>query len=381
MKGACRRGHVTSPGLMRLSLSPTLALVAANLVGGCSSGPPVASPRPEDVRARIVELLPPSVDDRPGWAIDIYAAFDALHIEPSTSNVCTVLAVAEQESNYRADPTVPGLGRIAREEIDRRAERAGVPLMLVHAALDLRSPDSRTWGERIAAARTEKELSDLFEDFISRVPLGQRLLQGYNPVRTGGPMQVSVAFAEAQVKTHDYPYRMAGSTRDEVFSRRGGLYFGIAHLLDYPANYDQPIYRFADFNAGRYASRNAAIQSAVSMLTGVPLDLDGDLVAPGADMEKPGDTEAAMRLLGTKLGLSDGDIRRALEQQDRPSLEQTTLWIRVFELADTAARRPVPRAVLPRIRLQGPKITRSLTTEWFAHRVDDRFQRCRRRGG
>ena len=55
------------------------------------------------------------------------------------------------------------------------------------------------------------------------MPLGQRLLSGFNPVRTGGPMQVSVEFAQAQVKAHPYPYRMAGSIRDEVFSRRGGL--------------------------------------------------------------------------------------------------------------------------------------------------------------
>ncbi len=363
------------------SLIPALAAASLLLVAGCGTAPPSAPARPEAVRARIAELLPASVADRPGWAVDIYAAFDALRIEPSPGNICAVLAVAEQESTFRADPTVPGLGKIAREEIDRRAERAGVPQLLVQAALQLRSPDSRTWSERINAARSEKELSDLFEDFIAQVPLGQRFFAGYNPVRTGGPMQVSVEFAEAQAKTRPYPYRMAGSIRDEVFSRRGGLYFGIAHLLDYPAHYDQPIYRFADFNAGQYASRNAALQSAVSTLAGVALDLDGDLVPPGGDAARPGSTEAAVRSLGPRLGLSDGEIRRALAQEALPSLEQTRLWTRVFELADAAARRPVPRAVLPRIRLHSPKITRPLTTEWFARRVEERYQRCRAKGG
>jgi len=367
---------------MRFPRALTSPLVAASLVVvGCGTVPPSAPVRPEDVRARIAELLPPTVVDRPGWAIDIYAAIDALRIEPSPGNVCAVLAVTEQESTYRADPMVSGLGRIAREEIDRRAERAGVPQLLVQAALQLRSPDSRTWSERINAARSEKELSDLFEDFIGQVPLGQRFLAGYNPVRTGGPMQVSIEFAETHVKTRAYPYRMAGSIRDEVFSRRGGLYFGIAHLLDYTAHYDQPIYRFADFNAGQYASRNAAFQSVVSTLAGVTLDLDGDLIAPGGDSAKPGSTEAAVRSLGPRLGLSDGEIRRALEQEGRLSLEQTRLWTRTFELADAAARRPVPRAMLPRIRLHSPKITRPLTTEWFAHRVDERYQRCRAKGG
>ncbi|MGZ9058878.1 MAG: DUF1615 family protein [Burkholderiaceae bacterium] len=36
----------------------------------------------------------------------------------------------------------------------------------------------------------------------------------------------------------------------------------------------------------------------------------------------------------------------------------------------------MPRAVLPNIKLKSPKITRNLTTEWFARRVDDRYQRC-----
>ncbi len=320
--------------------------------------------------------MPPSVADRPGWAIDIYAAFVALRIDPSIDNVCGVLAVTEQESTFHADPAVPRLGALARAEIDRRAERIGVPKFVVSAALQLRSPDTRTWSERIDAAKTERELSDVFEDFIDQVPLGRRVLAGYNPVRTGGPMQVSVDYAERHVRAAPYPYRMSGSVRDEVFSRRGGLYFGIAHLFDYPANYDRPIYRYADFNAGHYASRNAAFQNAVSRASGVPLELDGDLVVHGSDASRPGATEAAVRSLGSRLNIGDTAIRRALEQDETPALETTPLYERVYALADRQNGSPLPRAMLPRIQLRSPKITRSLTTEWFARRVDERHNRC-----
>jgi hypothetical protein len=34
------------------------------------------------------------------------------------------------------------------------------------------------------------------------------------------------------------------------------------------------------------------------------------------------------------------------------------------------------REALPNIRLESPKITRKLTTAWFANRVQERYQRC-----
>ncbi|SQC59996.1 outer membrane lipoprotein [Klebsiella pneumoniae] len=47
-------------------------------------------------------------------------------------------------------------------------------------------------------------------------------------------MQVSIAFAEQH--TSGYPWKMNGTVRQEVFSLRGGLWFGTYHLLNYPAS-------------------------------------------------------------------------------------------------------------------------------------------------
>src|SRR4051812_13997806 len=250
------------------------------LIAGCAA-PGIHRPerRPEDVRAEIARLLPSGAKDREGWSADMAAAFDAIGVDASTANLCAAVAVIGQESNFVADPAVPGLGRIARAEIDRRAEQHHVPQLVVAAALTVHSSNGKSYGDRIAAVRTERELSLVYEDLIARVPLGRQLFSDANPVHTGGPMQVSVTYAEDYARDHAYPYPVDVSIRREVFTRRGGVYFGVAHLLGYPADYDRMIYRFADYNAGFYASRNAAFQSALAIASGRKLALDGDLIA------------------------------------------------------------------------------------------------------
>lgn len=350
----------------------SLAVLLA--LAGCGTQRTQEAPvrQPAEVKAQIVRLLPAKTVDREGWATDIYAAFAAQDISPTTQNLCSVLAVTEQESTFQVDPPVPGLGKIARDEIDRRAAKVHIPSLLVSGALQVRSPKGKSYSDRLNAARSEKELSGIFDDFIGMVPMGRTLFGGFNPVHTAGPMQVSIEFAEQQ--TSHYPYPVQGSIRHEVFSRRGGLYFGIAHLLGYPVSYTQPLYRFADFNAGWYASRNAAFQNALSRASGIPLALDGDLIRYDSIM--PGTTELAVRTLGKQLGMRNPTIRDQLEKGKSLDFEETRLYQQAFALAEKAEGRALPRAVLPGIVLQSPKITRKLTTAWFAKRVDERYQRC-----
>ncbi|MGE8066649.1 DUF1615 domain-containing protein [Pseudomonas sp. NPDC089569] len=354
----------------RLILGIAALLVLAGCSGQRTQAPPAREPA--QVKAEILRLLPGKAVDRQGWATDIQVAFAAQNIEPTTQNLCSVLAVTEQESTFEADPSVPGLGKIARDEINRRAAKAHIPELLVNAALQVHSPNGKTYSDRLDAVRSEKELSAIFDDFIGMVPMGRTLFAGFNPVHTGGPMQVSIDFAEQQAK--GYPYPVNGSIRREVFTRRGGMYFGIAHLLGYPVSYQAPLYRFADFNAGWYASRNAAFQNAVSRATGIPLALDGDLV--NYDSIMPGSTERAVRTLGKRLDMRNPVIRDQLEEGKTLAFEETRLYQRVFALAEEAEGRPLPRALLPGIVLQSPKITRKLTTAWFAQRVDERYKRC-----
>ena len=156
------------------------------------------------------------------------------------------------------------------------------------------------------------------------------------------------------------------------------MYFGTAILLDYPAPYAEPIYRFADFNAGRYSSRNAAFQRALSRLSREHLALDGDLLRyrDGRPADQASDTQNALYRLASQLGMSRAEINRDLRNEKESAFAQTPLYRKVFTLADQRSGTPVARAQIPSIDLKSPKISRKLTTEWFAKRVDWRYRNC-----
>jgi hypothetical protein len=334
------------------------------------------------LRSLTETLLPPTLTrDRAGWAADIATAFEALQLPTTPARLCAAIAVIEQESGFQADPIVPGLSTIVRREIEARRRRYLIPQQVVEAALSLRSANGQSWHQRIDALRTERQLSVLYRELIAELPAGRQLLSGYDPVRTGGPMQVSIAYAEAHVRAKSPPPLPGASVRDAVFSRPGGLYFGIAHLLDYPAPYRDALYRFADFNAGQYASRNAAFQQALVKLGAGPLQLDGDLLSyrNGTRADSTSATQRAVMRLAPRLKLSAQEILADLEQEKAAGFASTALYRRVFALADTAVGRPLAREILPGIPLVSPKIRSKITTAWFAGRVNMRYGLCMQR--
>jgi hypothetical protein len=117
----------------------------------------------------------------------------------------------------------------------------------------------------------------------------------------------------------------------------------------------------------------------VTKVSGIDLPLDGDLVVYGK--RKVGATESALRAMSTQLQMDEKQIRKDLDKGKDPGFEKTQLWLRTFDLADRLEGRPLPRARLPAIQLNSPKIRRRLTTEWFANRVEQRYRRCMVRAG
>ena len=349
--------------------------------------PPVPPPPPApppvsaaDVRAVALRVLPLNIAERSAWAGDIATAFAALSIPAQTHKVCALAAVIEQESTWQADPPVANLSKIAKAELDKKRERFGIPKAVMDLALSKTSPDGRTYQQRLDRLRTERELSELYEDMIREIPMGAQLAGGQNPVRTGGSTQVSVAFATEQMRDRPYPWRPAGTPREEVFKRRGGLYFGAAMLLDYPVSYNRMLYRFADYNAGRYSSRNAAVQSLLSQLTGQKLDPDGDLLRykagePVSPRTEPSQAWRALLALQGELGINAAQIERDLKLEKLFAFEQSPTYRRLYQLADKRGLKPA-REQLPDIDLNSPKISRKLTTAWFADRCEARYRAC-----
>lgn len=389
---ALQRGLLTLAASLLLAAcsttgeTPVSAAPVVQRAAGTNRAPGAPAPTPVDPRLALRKLtetlLPESLSrDRAGWAADIAAAFEALQLPAAPASLCAAIAVIEQESGFQADPAVPGLSAIVRREIEARRRRYLIPQQVVDAALSLRSTNGQTWQQRIDALRTERQLSGLYQELIEQLPAGRQLLSGHDPVRTGGPMQVSITYAEAHVRSRPPPPLPGTSVRDAVFSRPGGLYFGIAHLLDYPAPYRDPLYRFADFNAGQYASRNAAFQQALVKLGAGPLQLDGDLLSyrSGRRDDSISATRRAVLRLAPRLQLSTHAIEADLAQEKTADFAATALYRRVFALADAAAGQPLAREILPGIRLVSPKIRSKITTAWFAGRVNTRYGLCLQR--
>ncbi|MCC6196810.1 MAG: DUF1615 family protein, partial [Burkholderiales bacterium] len=70
---------------------------------------------------------------------------------------CAAIAIIGQESGFQADPAVPGLAKIARAELDKRRESAGIPKFALDAALALPSTSGKSYGDRLDAVKTEQQ--------------------------------------------------------------------------------------------------------------------------------------------------------------------------------------------------------------------------------
>jgi hypothetical protein len=381
----------------RLRTPPGWLCILALGWSACTRQVPAADSEPPRLSAEeVAQLLPRSVPDREGWAQDVVTALQAHGLRPHVSAVCSVLAVIEQESGYKADPPVANLSRLVREKLDAYAEKLG-PLgpPAMRELLDRKAPgEKRTFAERLERVKTEQELDRVFREllayyrtefpatFAAANLLGRLFthasLEDFNPITTAGSMQVSVRFATELAEEKG---REPEKVRDELYTRYGGVYYGTARLLGYPASYAEPIFRFADYNAGQYSSRNAALQEQLSRLTGRQLVLDGDMLAYDKKGEPVStDSRTLEALLAFRErhapSLSERQVRREVRKEKTLEFEETDTYRALRRVYEEVHGEPPAYARLPNVPIRSPKMAKERTTAWFARSVDGRYRKC-----
>lgn len=374
------------------------ALAGLSGLTGCVSH----SEAPENVIAvldekAVAQKVPPYVKDREGWGEDIVAALRSINKDPTEERVCAVVAVIQQESNFQTDPTVPNLPEIVRKGLEKKFEKLGVlATPAVAALLSGSAPGSKlSFGQRVDALKSEKDLDRLFRDiaetYKGKLPgtfavasamsmlLGKGALKDLNPVTTAGSMQVKVNFARTVEGNRDLS---DDAIREQLYTRAGGVRYGTARLIDYPAQYDDIIYRFADYNSGMYSSRNAAFQSQLADLTGTKLDLDGDLLSYDKDAEPISfETQSlkAMLAFAATNDISTWTINRNARREKAENFEETSSWKEVRAAWEKKTGKKPSYAIMPDVKLNSPKLMKTRSTSWFAKSVKTHYQACRTR--
>ena len=352
----------------------------------------------------IKRLVPTRTVHREAWAEDIYNIMDELKIERNKQNVCSIVAIVDQESNFVANPQVPGLGAKAVKEVstrleekftDKLGERFGKPIAQYFNNVLKNQPSvNNSYLKQMHQVKTEKDLDvlyrQIFDDMTKRYHVslftntakfvGQDIAEKMNPITTLGSMQVQVRYAQDHLKQS----MNTNQLRDYLYTQYGGLYYGIHRLMMYDANYNKPIYRFADYNSGIYSSRNASFQKILNQLTQQNLALDGDLLVYDKN-EKPlsqnSDTEIALLKLFSQnnIVLTPRKIRHDLEIEKEQGFENTDTYLTVQKLYKQKTGKTAPYAIMPQVIISGPKLSREYNTNWYATRVNGRYETCMHR--
>ena len=353
---------------------------------------------------QIKQLLPPRINERSAWAKDIFDITEQLDIPQTKENICSIVAVADQESNFVADPQVAGLGEKAVKEVEDRLDEkfkdklgdaiGGTLAGYFQEVLKNQPSPDNNYLSQMRRVKTERQLDELYREIFSYMSkhyhvsaltgaaklVGQDFAEKLNPVTTLGSMQVHIGYA----REHKRQSGNIAALRSDLYSRYGGLYYGIHRLMMYPADYNKAIYRFADYNSGMYSSRNAAFQSMLNALTNTKLDLDGDLLLYTKDGSirstiSQSERELTSVFASNNMLVTPRQIRTDLKKEKKKDFEDTATYRAVTKLYQEKMAKEPMYAIMPEVVISGPKLSRDYNTNWFATRVNGRYQSCMQR--
>jgi len=356
---------------------------------------------PEMEADQIRKVIPARVNDRESWSQDIFDIMQELSISKTKQNVCSIVAVVDQESNFVADPTVPGLGAKAVEEINTRLKEkfeaklgekiGGTVAGYFEDVLKNQPSPENNYMSQMRKVQTERELDLLYREIFDYMAqhyhvsaltgaaklVGQDIGEKLNPITTLGSMQVHINYA----KEHKRKAEGIAELRNDLYTQYGGLYYGIHRLMEYPADYDEAIYRFADYNSGMYSSRNAAFQKMLGALTEAEISLDGDLLLYNKDgdvrsTQSQTEKELIAVFAQNNVLVTPRQIRADLKKEKEKKFEDTQTYLAVQKLYQKKTNKEPMYAVMPQVVISGPKLSRDYNTNWFASRVNGRYEQC-----
>ncbi|MFM7810444.1 MAG: DUF1615 domain-containing protein [Acinetobacter junii] len=356
---------------------------------------------PEMEADQIRKVIPARVNDRESWSQDIFDIMQELSIPKTKQNVCSIVAVVDQESNFVADPTVPGLGAKAVEEINSRLKEkfeaklgekiGGTVAGYFEDVLKNQPSPENNYMSQMRKVQTERELDLLYREIFDYMAqhyhvsaltgaaklVGQDIGEKLNPITTLGSMQVHINYA----KEHKHKAGGIAELRNDLYTQYGGLYYGIHRLMEYPADYDEAIYRFADYNSGMYSSRNAAFQKMLGALTEAEISLDGDLLLYNKDgdvrsTQSQTEKELVAVFAQNNVLVTPRQIRADLKKEKEKKFEDTQTYLAVQKLYQKKTNKEPMYAVMPQVVISGPKLSRDYNTNWFASRVNGRYEQC-----
>ena len=309
--------------------------------------------------------------------------------------------MVDQESNFVADPQVYGLGEKAVKEVQDRLDEkfkdklgdaiGGTVAGYFQDVLKNHPSPEDNYLSQMRRVKTERELDELYREIFDYMAkhyhvsaltgaaklFGQNIGEKLNPITTLGSMQVHISYA----KEHKRQSGNIAELRSDLYTQYGGLYYGIHRLMMYPADYDQPLYRFADYNSGMYSSRNAAFQSMLNDLTEAELDLDGDLLLYAKDGSvRNAKSESERELIAVfskhNILVTPRQIRADLKKEKEKKFEDTATYLAVTKLYKAQTGKEPFYATMPQVVISGPKLSRDYNTNWFATRVNGRYKTC-----
>ncbi len=362
------------------------------------------SKEPEMKAEQIKKVLPPRVNDRESWSQDIFDIMQQLSIPKTKQNVCSIVAVVDQESNFVADPAVPGLGEKAVQEINTRLKEkfeaklgetiGGTVAGYFEDVLKNQPSPENNYMSQMRKVKTERELDLLYREIFDYMSkhyhvsaltgaaklIGQDIGEKMNPITTLGSMQVHINYA----KEHKRQSGNIAELRDDLYTQYGGLYYGIHRLMEYSTDYDKAIYRFADYNSGMYSSRNAAFQKMLEVIQDKDLDLDGDLLLYNKDGNpqsalSQSEKEIIAAFTSNRILVTPRQIRADLKKEKERKFEDTQTYLAVQKLYQTKTNKEPIYAIMPEVIISGPKLSRDYNTNWFASRVNGRYETCMQR--